>query len=194
MQETKTKEKTANKFPKGYNELLDMKLTTSDLTAIRKMLKVKKKKEETESQISKIYAQLSKLQNSELTIKEARRYIANAQKILQETDKIDIADTLSQTALCRKASHTALVGVLIAIASLMKKKKCVIPTLPRKNIEKFRDFLREQDLNVLSLFDDIYSRLHFHDQFEDAPSSLIVTNNLLDANELIDWCEKQGAE
>lgn len=114
---------------------------------------------------------------------EAMRYIDNAKDILRE--KANKEDGLYQDKkYVKMAGHTAYLGVLVALDSLLGAKK-----KGRKSVEWYKSELAKMDKKTTSLFDAVYETLHLSMGYDGNPSSKIAQVGLEEAERIINWVD-----
>lgn len=131
------------------------------------------------------------------TISEAIRYIDNAEDILNDptkANKDNVKKKYQDAKYVRMASHTAWLGVLIAIESLMHKRNYGFPRDVRKNVIHYRNFIQKENKKILLYFNTAYANLHVYGGYDGVLKTTVIEEGLKSAKEIINWCKNQGAE
>lgn len=122
----------------------------------------------------------------ENTVQEARRYLSNAKEILSEKAKKD-GDHYEDRKYVRLAGHAAYSGVLIALDSILEKKK------GRKSVEWYQENLRKIDRKALDTFNSIYEVVHLYMAYDGVKNVNVSKEGLREAEALINWVETRTA-
>ncbi len=125
------------------------------------------------------------MQDILIPISEAYRYIDNAKKDLTENGTVDNYGFYSDKKYMKRAGHTAYTGLLIALDSLMPKKK-----KGRKNVEDYRKFLGGQDKKMLKFFNSVYDQLHLSCGYDGALNYDIFKAGVQDTKAILEWCQQ----
>jgi hypothetical protein len=119
-------------------------------------------------------------------ITEAKRYISNAKEILREK-AIKENGVYKDRKYVKMAGHTAYVGVLVALDSVLgdKKKKT------RKSVEWYQKELSGTDKKILSYFLAAYDTLHLSMSYDGNLSVTVSKGGLELAEKIINWAEQK---
>ena len=120
------------------------------------------------------------------SINEAKRYLDNARAILRE--KANKEDGYYQDAkYVKMAGHTAYVGILVALDSLLGEKK-----KGRKDVDWYKQHLTRLDKNVLNAFVSAYQLLHLDMAYDGILDVEVAQTGLKRADSIIDWVEQRS--
>ena len=115
-------------------------------------------------------------------IEEARRFLTNARDILkQKAGKED--GYYQDRKYVMMAGHTAYVGVLVALDSLLGQKQT------RKSVEWYQTKLAPLDRKLSSRFAAVYDTLHLAMAYDGNLSAKVAKAGLEDADWIINWVE-----
>ena len=120
-------------------------------------------------------------------IEEAKRYIANAKKVLLENTEIE-GKFYDDPKYVRMAGNTAWNGVLIALEAIFdvqsKKSKGARP-----DFKDYQGEITKKDKKLLNNVNSAYNILHKSMGYDGALNVAIVKEGFSDAKTIIDWCE-----
>ena len=126
------------------------------------------------------------MQNIVSPIAESYRYIDNAKKDLTENGYIDSDGFYSDKKYMKRAGHTAYTGLLIALDSLMPKKK-----KGRKSVEKYQQFLGSENRKMLNFFNSVYDKLHLSCSYDGTLDYEVFKSGIKHAKVIIEWCQQR---
>ena len=120
-------------------------------------------------------------------IKEARRYVDNAKKVLNENGKLDEEiNRYENKQSVRKAGKILWHGVLLAIDTVFD----VRPDRRTKvNIDDYVNTIIERDKNLSILMDTSYSIINVYMAYDGFQSKPVCDDGFRLANEIINRCE-----
>ena len=119
-------------------------------------------------------------------ITEAKRYLSNAKEILRE--KAVKEDGLyKDRKYVKMAGHTAYVGVLVALDSVLGDKK-----KGRKSVDWYKEELAKRDKKILNAFVVAYDTLHLTMSYDGNLSATISKEGLDLAEQIINWAEQRA--
>ncbi len=127
---------------------------------------------------------------------EAMRYIENAKEILSTKAGKD-GDYYSDKKYVRMASHTAYLGVLIALDGLLEYKGIEKPknrSLSRDavSVKFYREHLGKINNKMLTLFNEtVYPNLHELGGYDGVLDVDTIQKGIKIAVEMIEWVRKQ---
>ena len=121
------------------------------------------------------------------SITDARRYIANARKLLRESAQKE-DDLYKDTKYVKMAGHTAYIGVLEAFDTLFAHK-----SKARKSVDWYKLQLVKTDKKLLDNFNAVYASLHLAMSYDGNPSVAVAQDGLARAETIIDWVETRLA-
>ena len=116
-------------------------------------------------------------------IEEARRYIANAKKVLLENTEIE-GKFYDDPKYVKMAGNTAWNGVLVAMEAVF-----AIKSKGRHEIKNYIEEAAKIDGKVKSIIQNAYFILHRSLGYDGVLSTTIVKEGFADAKTIIDWCE-----
>ncbi len=120
-------------------------------------------------------------------IDEAKRYIANAKKIIAENTTIE-GKFYDDPKYVRMGGNTAWNGVLIALEAVFdvqsKKSKGARP-----DFKDYQGEITKKDKKLLNHVNNAYNILHKFMGYDGVLSVAIVKEGFADAKTIIDWCE-----
>ena len=121
----------------------------------------------------------------EVSIKEARRYIANAKQTLSEKAGKN-GDFYSDSKYVRTAGDVAWKGVLMALDTVFSVKT---EKHKRVSISDYLAVVGKRNRKMLDKVDTGYEILHLFMGYDGTRSYKICKMGLDLAEEIIDWCE-----
>ncbi len=122
---------------------------------------------------------------------EVRRYVANAEDLLQ-TKAGRENGLYKDKKYVRRAGDTAWKGVLMAVEEWLKNKGIVHPEKKRPSKERYQVHLSKKNCKLNSLFVAAYKGLHLYMGYD---GNLIVKNthgSLELARHIISFCDKES--
>ena len=120
-------------------------------------------------------------------IKESRRYVKNARKVLKENGKLDVEQNRYQDEKYVKAAGNYLWGgVLIALDAVFHVKK---NEHDRVDIKDYRAAVGNRDRKLLGLVNNGYETIHLLMGYDGAQDKVICDNGFHLATGIIDRCE-----
>ena len=119
-------------------------------------------------------------------IKEAKRYLANADKLLQENCTIDEYGNYSDEKYVKMAGDTAWKGVLKALDPLHPKLK----RGKRKSVDTYRLIFEKRDKKAMNVYNNAYNQLHLSMGYDRVTSSKLKKSAWSDFKNILNWVEK----
>ena len=121
------------------------------------------------------------------TIKEARRYVDNADEILRERGKLD-KDGIEyeDEKYVRAAGNYLWLGVLMALDAVFKVRK---DRLTRVDINAYLDAIGKRDRKLLNYVNTGYDVMHLSMNYDGVPAKGVSDEGFRLANAIIDRCE-----
>ena len=121
------------------------------------------------------------------SIKEAKRYLANAKEILREKALKDDG-YYQDPKYIKMAGHTAYAGILVALDDFLGKK-----SKGRKDVDWYKSSLSKIDKKVLNAFNNAYQVLHLDMAYDGANGSELINSGFSEAEKIITWIESRTA-
>ncbi|MCK9255831.1 MAG: DUF5618 family protein [Bacteroidales bacterium] len=119
-------------------------------------------------------------------IEEAKRYVANAKKLLQENGKYDRSvDSYQDSKYVKMAGNTLWSGCLVALNAVFPD---IVKGKGRPSIEKYKEAAVKRDRKLLSYVSNAYSVTHLYMGYDGIGSKSISDNGFKLSNLLIDRC------
>ena len=120
-------------------------------------------------------------------IKEARRYVDNAKKVLNENGKLDEKySRYEDPKYVRAAGNYLWLGVLMALDAVFDVRT---DRRTRVNIEAYKDAVRKRDHKLLGWVCDGYDVMHLSMTYDGVQSKPVCDDGFRLANEIINRCE-----
>ena len=120
-------------------------------------------------------------------ISEARRYVENARKTLNENAELDLETKLYQDEkYVRAAGNYLWLGVLMALDAVFHVRK---DRRTRVDINAYLDAVGKRDRKLLDYVDDGYDVMHLYMTYDGIQSKKICDEGFRLANTIIDRCE-----
>ena len=121
------------------------------------------------------------------SVREAKRYLANAKEILRE--KAGKEDGFYQDAkYIKMAGHTAYSGVLFALDRHFGSK-----AKGRKDVDWYKQNLSQQDKKMLNSFILVYELFHLVMAYDGVGHADVIKVGFQQAERIIDWVETRSA-
>ena len=122
------------------------------------------------------------------TISEARRYLANAKEILSEKAGKN-GNYYSDSKYVKMAGDTAWKGVLLALDSVFNVKKT---SKQRVSVEDYKAAVAKKNKQILTTVNEGYQILHLFMGYDGIRSYKVCQAGIEEAKRIIDWCEKNS--
>ena len=120
-------------------------------------------------------------------IAEARRYVENARKALNENGELDTETKLYQDdKYVRAAGNYLWLGVLMALDAVFHVRK---DRRTRVDINNYLDAVGKRDRKLLSYVNTGYDIMHLSMTYDGVPSKGVSDEGIRLANAIIDRCE-----
>ncbi len=116
-------------------------------------------------------------------IEEARRYIANAKKVLLENTEME-GKYYDDPKYVKMAGNTAWNGVLVAMEAVF-----TIKSKGRHEIKNYIEEAAKTDKKITAVVQSAYFVLHRSMGYDGILDSAIIKIGFADAKTIIDWCE-----
>jgi hypothetical protein len=118
-------------------------------------------------------------------IKDADRYLSNANEILEEKAIRDNGQYRDKKYI-KMAGHTGCEGVLLALVHLIIQQNGIQKKQAQKSEDHYRAFLTMYDKELLSYFSDLYIVLHLKLGYDGVSDARIVKRGMAMAKEFIE--------
>lgn len=120
------------------------------------------------------------------SIKEARRYVDNAEEILRERGQLDEEglEYLDEKYV-RAAGNYLWLGVLMALDTVFHVRE---DRRTRVHIDDYLDTVSKRDKKLCSWVDNAYEITHLYMNYDGNPSKGLCDNGFLFVNKIIDRC------
>ncbi len=119
-------------------------------------------------------------------IKEAYRYLENADKLLKDNCTIDATYKIySDKKYVRMAGHTAYSGVLVALEPFIDKSK-----KQRISVDTYKDIIAKRNKRLVNVFLNVYSCLHLALGYDGNTNIEYKKAGWKDAKTIIDWADE----
>lgn len=120
-------------------------------------------------------------------ISEARRYVENARKALNENGDLDVETKLYQDEkYVRTAGNYLWLGVLMALDAVFQVRK---DRRTRVNINNYLEAVGKRDRKLLNYVNSGYDVMHLSMNYDGIPAKEISDSGFRLANAIIDRCE-----
>ena len=120
-------------------------------------------------------------------ISEARRYVENARKTLNDNGELDIeAKVYQDEKYVRAAGNYLWLGVLMALDAVFKVRK---DRRTRVDINAYLDAVGKRDRKLLSFVNSGYDIMHLYMNYDGNPAKGVSDEGFRIANTIIDRCE-----
>ena len=120
-------------------------------------------------------------------ISEARRYVENAHKTLNENGELDLETRLYQDEkYVRAAGNYLWLGVLMALDAVFKVRK---DRRTRVDINAYLDAIGKRDRKLLNYVNTGYDVMHLSMNYDGVPAKGVSYEGFRLANAIIDRCE-----
>ena len=120
-------------------------------------------------------------------IAEARRYVDNARKTLNENGELDVElNRYDDDKYVRAAGNYLWLGVLKALDTVFQVRK---DHRTRVNINDYRDAIGKRDRKLLALVNDGYTTMHLNMNYDGNQAKGVCDDGFRLANSIIDRCE-----
>ena len=120
-------------------------------------------------------------------ISEARRYVENARKTLNENAELDLETKLYQDEkYVRTAGNYLWLGVLMALDAVFHVRK---DRRTRVDINNYLDAVGKRDRKLLNYVNTGYDVMHLSMTYDGVPAKEISDSGIRIANAIIDRCE-----
>ena len=118
------------------------------------------------------------------SIEEARRYVANAEEVIQKAKYNPETQSYMDSKYVRTAGDILWKGCLIALDTVFQVRK----GKGRPSIEKYRDAVAKRDGKLLSIVNNGYDITHLYMGYDGATDKKICDRGFEIANHIIDHC------
>ena len=120
-------------------------------------------------------------------IAEARRYVENARKALNENGELDVETKLYQDEkYVRAAGNYLWLGVLMALDAVFHVRK---DRRTRVDINNYLEVVGKRDRKLLSYVNSGYDVMHLSMNYDGNPNKGVSDSGIRIANNIIDRCE-----
>lgn len=120
-------------------------------------------------------------------IDEARRYVENAKKTLNENGELDVElNRYEDEKHVRSAGNYLWLGVLMALDAVFHVRK---DRRTRVDIKDYREAVGRRDRKLLALLNDGYEVMHLYMNYDGNKSKDVCDGGFRLANNIIDRCE-----
>lgn len=120
-------------------------------------------------------------------IDEARRYVENAKKTLNENGELDVElNRYEDEKYVRSAGNYLWLGVLMALDAVFHVRK---DRRTRVDIKDYREAVGRRDRKLLALLNDGYEVMHLYMNYDGNQSKDVCDGGFRLANNIIDRCE-----
>lgn len=120
-------------------------------------------------------------------IAEARRYVENAHKALNENGELDVETKIYQDdKYVRAAGNYLWLGVLMALDAVFHVRK---DRRTRVDINNYLDAVGERDRKLLNYVNSGYDVMHLYMNYDGNPAKDVSDAGFRLANAIIDRCE-----
>ena len=117
-------------------------------------------------------------------IKEARRYVANAQEIIEKSKYDPETKLYKDKKYIRIAGNTLWMGCLIALDAVLNVRQ----GKGRPNIEKYKKAAAQRDGKLLQFVNSGYETMHLHMGYDGTKNKKTCEGGFDLANAIIDRC------
>ncbi len=122
-------------------------------------------------------------------VSEYYRYISNAEEMLMKYARLDEDGFFEDEKYVKVAGDLAYKGLLIVLDALMQKKN--IKTKGRKSIEKYQEFLANENRRMMKYLNEAYRCWHIMMGYDGDNSIEIWKLGLKFAEEIVNWAKPQ---
>jgi hypothetical protein len=120
-------------------------------------------------------------------IDEARRYVGNAKKTLNENGELDVElNRYEDDKYVRSAGNYLWLGVLMALDAVFHVRE---DRRTRVDIDDYRKAVGKRDRKLLALVNDGYEVMHLYMNYDGNQSKGVSDDGFRLANNIIDRCE-----
>ena len=120
-------------------------------------------------------------------IDEARRYVENAKKTLQENGELDVElNRYEDEKYVRAAGNYLWLGVLMALDAVFHVRK---DRRTRVDIKDYQQAVAKRDRKLLALVNDGYDVMHLYMNYDGNQQKGLCDNGFRLANDIINRCE-----
>jgi hypothetical protein len=120
-------------------------------------------------------------------IDEARRYVENAKKTLNENGELDVElNRYEDDKYVRSAGNYLWLGVLMALDAVFHVRE---DRRTRVDIDDYRKAVGKRDRKLLALVNDGYEVMHLYMNYDGNQSKGVSDDGFRLANNIIDRCE-----
>lgn len=120
-------------------------------------------------------------------IEEARRYVENAKKTLNENGELDVElNRYDDDKYVRAAGNYLWLGVLMALDAVFHVRN---DRRTRVDIKDYREAIGKRDRKLLALVNDGYEVMHLYMNYDGNQSKDVSDGGFRLANNIIDRCE-----
>ena len=120
-------------------------------------------------------------------IAEARRYVDNARKTLNENGELDVElNRYDDEKYVRAAGNYLWLGVLMALDAVFHVRK---DRRTRVDINDYRECVGKRDRKLLALMNDGYDVMHLYMNYDGNQSKGVCDDGFRLANTIINRCE-----
>jgi hypothetical protein len=119
-------------------------------------------------------------------IEEARRYVANAEEVIQKANYDSELKIYTDSKYIKMAGNTLWNGCLIALDAALQIRK----GKGRPSIEKYKEAAGKQDRKLLAAIVAGYDTMHLHMGYDGTKNKKTCDSGFECANAIIDHCEK----
>ncbi len=122
-------------------------------------------------------------------VSEYYRYISNAEEMLMKYARLDEDGFFEDEKYVKVAGDLAYKGLLIVLDALMQKKN--IKTKGRKSIEKYQEFLANENRKMMKHLNEAYRYFHLYMGYDGDNSIETWKLGLKFAEEIVNWAKPQ---
>ena len=119
-------------------------------------------------------------------IEEARRYVANAEEVIQKANYDPELKIYTDSKYIKMAGNTLWNGCLIALDAALQIRK----GKGRPSIEKYKEAAGKRDRKLLAAIVAGYDTMHLHMGYDGTKNKKTCDSGFECANAIIDHCEK----
>ena len=119
-------------------------------------------------------------------IEEARRYVANAEEVIQKANYDSELKIYTDSKYIKMAGNTLWNGCLIALDAALQIRK----GKGRPSIEKYKEAAGKRDRKLLAAIVAGYDTMHLHMGYDGTKNKKTCDSGFECANAIIDHCEK----
>lgn len=118
-------------------------------------------------------------------IKEAYRYLDNADKLLKENTTVDNLGHYSDPKYVKMAGHTAYTAMLVALEPLLPSLK----KDARRNMKMYQNILLKKARNYAKVFDSAYQEAHLNMSYDGDTNTRLKKSAWHQIKTIIEWAD-----